>query len=278
MFPKLYKIRDPAKEWTQQHLIKPHGFAKAELESLKFERSLLHEAITRIYEAMQEGRIDAMERDRLLLKYKRQLVIYDEKIDALLPLVDLSELNDMRDDVVNLLEKRITDIDHQLAELSKKSETSFADSSIFKSKGNTHNSSSIFERDSCQQGQISEIEEGTGKSEADSEQLVQNDYHAIHGHASGREYEYKKTYNIHRTGENTSESISEGKNIQKLQNEIMEALSRLEQTGMNNDDYNEYDNMNTAPDNNDKDNNFSTGQHMDINSDTTDKSCLRQLR
>ena len=58
----------------------------------------------------------------------------------------------------------------------------------------------------------------------------------------------------------------------------MEAISRLEQTGMNNDDYNEYDNMNTAPDNNDKDNNFSTGQHMDINSDTTDKSCLRQLR
>lgn len=278
MFPKLYKRRDPAKEWAQQHLIKPHGFAKAELESLKFERSLLHEAITRIYEAVQEGRIDAMERDRLLLKYKRQLVIYDEKIDALLPLVDLSELNDMRDDVVNLLEKRITDIDQQLAELSKKSETSFADSSIFKSKGNTHNSSSIFERDSCQQGQISEIEEGTGKSEADSEQLVQNDYHAIHGHASGREYEYKKRYNIHRTGENTSESISEGKNIEKLQNEIMEALSRLEQTGMNNDDYNEYDNMNTAPDNNDKDNNFSTGQHMDINSDTTDKSCLRQLR
>ena len=278
MFPKLYKRRDPAKEWAQQNLIKPRGFAKAELESLKFERSLLHEAITRIYEAVQEGRIDAMERDRLLLKYKRQLVIYDEKIDALLPLVDLSELNDMRDDVVNLLEKRITSIDQQLAELSKKSETSFADSSIFKSKGSTHNSSSIFERDSCQQGQISEIEEGTGKNEADSEQLVQNDYHAIHGHASGREHEYKKRYNIHRTGENTSESISEGKNIEKLQNEIMEALSRLEQTGMNNDDYNEYDNMNTAPDNNDKDNNFSTGQHMDINSDTNDKSCLRQLR
>ena len=108
VFPKLYKkTKDPAKGSTQRHLTKPHGFAKAELESLKFERSLLHGAITRIYEAVQEGRIDAMERDRLLLKYKRQLVIYDEKIDALLPLVDLSELNDMRDDVVNMLDKWI---------------------------------------------------------------------------------------------------------------------------------------------------------------------------
>ena len=134
MFPKLYKrTKDPAKGGAQQ-LFKPHGFAKAELESLKFERSLLHEAITRIYEAVQEGRIDAMERDRLLVKYKRQLAIYDEKIDALLPLLDLSELNNMRDDVVNLLEKRITAIDQQLAELSKKSETSPTDYSIFKSK------------------------------------------------------------------------------------------------------------------------------------------------
>jgi hypothetical protein len=279
VFPKLHKrTRDPAKEWAQQHLIKPQGFAKAELESLKFERSLLHGAITRIYEAVQEGRIDAMERDRLLLKYKRQLVIYDEKIDALLPLVDLAELNDMRDDVVNLLEKRITAIDQQLAELSKKSETSPADSSIFKSKGSIHNSSSIFKSDSCQQEQISDMEEGTGKSEADSEQLVENDDYLTHNDASRREHEYNKRYNIHRTGENTSESISEGKNIEKLQNEIMEALSRLEQVGMNNDDYNEYDNMDTVPDNNDKDNNFSTGRHMDIISDTTDKSCLRQLR
>ena len=279
VFPKLYKrTKDPAKGWAQ-HLIKPHGFAKAELESLKFERSLLHEAITRIYEAVQEGRIDAMERDRLLLKYKRQLVIYDEKIDALLPLVDLSELNDMRDNVVNLLEKRITAIDEQLAELSKKSEASPADSSIFKSKGSTHNSSSIFQRDSSQQGRIAEIEKGTGKSEADIEQLVGNNYHDTHGqYAFGQEHEYKKRYNIHRTGENTSESISEGKNIEKLQNEIMEALSRLEQTDINNGDHNEYDNMNTSCENNDKGNNFSAGQHMDINSNTTDKSCLRQLR
>lgn len=272
MFPKLYKrTKDPAKGRTQQHITKPHGFAKAELESLKFERSLLHEAITRIYEAVQEGRIDAMERDRLLLKYKRQLVIYDEKIDALLPLVDLSELNNMRDDVVNLLEQRIGAIDQQLAELSKKSETLPANSSIFQSNGSTHNSSPILTRDNRQQRQ--------GKSEADREQLVENDYHVTHGkYAFGQDREYKKPYNIYSTGENTSESISEGSNIEKLQDEIMEALSRLEQAGMNSEDYKEYDNMNRTSDNNDKNSNFSGGQHMEINSNTNDKSCLRQLR
>ncbi len=211
---------------------------------------------------MQEGRIDAMERDRLLLKYKRQLVIYDEKIDALLPLVDLSELNDMRDDIVNLLEQRITAIDQQLAELSKKSETLPANSSIFQSNG---------VRDSRQQRQ--------GKREADREQLVENDYHVTHGkYAFEQEHEYKKRYNIYSTGENTSESNSEGRNIEKLQDEIMEALSRLEQAGMNSEDYKEYDNMNRTSDNNDKNSNFSAGQHMENNSNTTDKSCLRQLR
>jgi hypothetical protein len=283
VFPKLYRrTKGPGKELVQQHLIKSHGLAKAELESLKFERSLLREAITRIYEAEQEGRIDAMERDRLLLKYKHQLNIYNEKIDVLLPLLDLSELSDMRDDVVNLLEKRITAIDQNLAQLSKKYETSPADNSIFKSKGSTDDSSTIFKRDSRQQEQVSEIDKGRGKSNADSEQLVERDYNAIQGHdtsvQSVRVHEYKKRHNIHRAGENISEPVSEGKNIEKLQHEIMEALSRLEEAGMNNEEYSEYDNMHTAHDNNDKDNNFSAGQDTAINSNTTDKSCLRQLR
>jgi hypothetical protein len=47
-----------------------------------------------------------------------------------------------------------------------------------------------------------------------------------------------------------------------LQKEIMEALCRLEQTGENNND-------------NDK---SATSQYMSVSSNTTDRSCLRQLR
>ena len=52
--------------------------ARAELVSLLFEKTLASEAITRVYEAAQEGRIDRLERDRLLLKYRQQL---DEMIN-----------------------------------------------------------------------------------------------------------------------------------------------------------------------------------------------------
>src|SRR5574341_1826207 len=44
---------------------------RVELASLLFEKTLAAEAITRVYEAAQDGRVDRLERDRLLLKYKR---------------------------------------------------------------------------------------------------------------------------------------------------------------------------------------------------------------
>ena len=252
VFPNLYK-RTKASAKEAQHIIKPHALAKAELESLKFEKSLLQEAITRIYESAQEGRIDAMERDRLLLKYKRQLAIYNEKIDALLSLVDFSELSDMRDDVVNLLEKRVTAIDQRLDELSKKSWISHKGFSAFKLKRTTHNLPPITEKNGWQQERV--IEEEITENETVSQPLT--------------EYKYKR--------ESTSEDISEGKNAERLQKEIIEALSRLEQTGINND--NEFDNRNGASNNNnnDKENDFGTVQYMDITSKTSDKSCLRQL-
>ena len=235
---------------------------------------MLSEAITRVYEAVQEGRIDTMERDRLLLKYKHQLTIYNEKIDALRPVVDFSELSYMRDDVVNLLEKRITAIDQKLAELSKKSGISHTDFSSSKSKMNIQQSPPIMERNSWQQEQ--EVREGGRREkETETQPVVEHDYYASHiQYAAGEEQKNKKKKNILYKGEQISEYISEEKNIEKLQKEIMEALSRLEQTGMNNND-NEYDNRNEGNNNNNK---SATSHYMGISSNLTDRSCLRQLR
>ena len=274
VFPKLYKRTKASMKEAQRHLIKPYELAKAELESLKFEKSLLQEAITRIYEAVQEGRIDAAERDRLLLKYKHQLAIYNEKIDALLPIVDFSELSDMRDDVVNLLEKRITAIDQQLHELSK-TRILHNGFSTLKSKSNSkRNSSPVTERNRWQQEQeLAEVEEETRKNEIDSHPLTGPTYYASHIQcASG--HEDKKHYNVPYKRESTSELISEGKNIERVQNEIMEALSRLEQTGIDINNDNDYNNGNVVSYNNNKENNFAI---MNSTSETTDKSCLRQL-
>jgi hypothetical protein len=275
IIPKLYKKRTKAYAKEGERLIKPYELAKSELESLQFEKSLLYEAITRVYEAVQEGRIDTMERDRLLLKYKRQLTIYNEKIDALRPLVDFSELSDMRDDIVNLLEKKITAIDQKLAELSKKSGISNSDFSSSKSKMKIQQSPPIIEGNSWQQEQ--EVGEGGRREkETEAQSIAEQDYYSSYRqYASGEEQKNKKK-NILYKGEQISEYISEEKNIEKLQKEIMEALCRLEQTGMNNnnDNDNEYDNRNEGNDN-DK---SAISRYIGISSSTTDRSCLRQLR
>nr|MDQ3977501.1 hypothetical protein [Thermoproteota archaeon] len=103
-----------------ERLIKPFSTTKAELQSLLFEKSLLSESITRVYEASYEGKIDSIERDRLLLKYKQQLDSYDKKIADLQSVVDITELVDMRNGLVSLLEGRITAIDQKLTEISDK--------------------------------------------------------------------------------------------------------------------------------------------------------------
>jgi hypothetical protein len=271
VIPKWYKKRMKASAKEGERLIKPYELAKSELESLQFEKSLLYEAITRVYEAVQEGRIDTTERDRLLLKYKRQLTVYNEKIDALQPLVDFSELSDMRGDIVNLLEKKIIAIDQKLAELSKKSGISNTDFSSSKSKMNIQQSPPIMEGNSWQQEQ--EVGEG-GRREKETEtrSIAEHDYYASYRQYASEEEQKNKKKNILYKGEQISEYISEEKNIEKLQKEIMEALCRLEQTGMNNND-NKYDNRNE--DNNDK---SAISQYMGISSNTTDRSCLRQLR
>jgi hypothetical protein len=274
LIPKLYRrTKDSPKEG--EHLIKPYEHAKSELESLQFEKSLLYEAITRVYEAVQECRIDTVERDRLLLKYKRQLTVYNEKIDALRPRVDFSELSNMRNDLVNVLEKRITAIDQKLAELYKKSGISHTDFSFSKSKIGIQQSQPIMERNRWQQEQ--EVGGGRGENETESQSVAERDHYASYEHYASEEEHKNKRRNILYKGEQMSEYISEEKNIEKLQKEIMEALSRLEQTGMNNND-NEYDNRNEGNNDNDDNNKSATSQYVSISSDTMDRSCLRQLR
>lgn len=95
------------------------GAARAELLSLLFEKNLAGEAITRVYEASQEGRIDRLERDRLLLKYKQQLDSLNQRIEHLQPVADFADMTEMRDNLVSLLENKISALDQKL--LSMKS-------------------------------------------------------------------------------------------------------------------------------------------------------------
>ena len=200
---------------SQRQVVKPFDNAKAELQSLQFEKRLVGEAITRVYEAVQEGKVDSVERDRLLVRYKQQLDSYNEKIGELQSAIDFTDLYEMRNDITGLLERRITAIDQKLGELSKKYGIKRREPIKIK-----------------QQRFIEKGEEkgggGGGESLAEVEALVE-------------------------------EGKSEGKNIDELQKEIIEALHRLDQVEIG-------------------DKEPSKPQTIGTSGTFNDKSCLRQFR
>lgn len=157
-----------------------------------------------------------------MLKYKNQLSLYDEKIDALQPLVDFVEVSEMRNDILSLLERKVRAMDQKMAELGRKYEISYADISKKQERPTMENKN----RDLNDKFRVRTL----GLDEV----LVSEKFKI------NQEREIK----------------SEEKSVEKLQKEIVEALSRLDQIEIN-----------------DRMPNFQ-------NTSTTlnDKSCLRQFR
>lgn len=93
------------------------GAARVELLSMLFEKNLAAEAITRVYEASQEGKIDRLERDRLLLKYKQQLDSLNQRIALAQPAADFADMTELRNNLVSLLENKISALDQKLLEM-----------------------------------------------------------------------------------------------------------------------------------------------------------------
>ncbi|MGA9150354.1 MAG: hypothetical protein WBZ36_07240 [Candidatus Nitrosopolaris sp.] len=167
-------------------VLRPLSATKSEIEALQFEKGILSHSITNICEAVQNGKINTIERDRLLSKYKSQLDTFNEKIGELQMSIDLTELSEMRTELVCLMEERIANIETKLTEISKK----------------------------CQ------IQIGS------------------FAHAKKRKYTTLKTRDEIETGEKKGEVKRESdvvsvedKNIQKLQQEIIQALASLEHAG-----------------------------------------------
>ena len=114
---KLLRVRSNNKKHARSS--SPRTDIRTELLSLMFEKNLTAEAITRVYEAAQDGRIDRLERDKLLLKYKQQLHSLNQKVAYLQPVADFSDLRELRNNLVSFLEDRISVLDKKLLELSK---------------------------------------------------------------------------------------------------------------------------------------------------------------
>jgi hypothetical protein len=116
---KLFSVRSNNKNHARSS--SSSASIRTELLSLLFEKNLTAEAITRVYEAAQDGRIDRLERDKLLLKYKQQLDSLNQKVAYLQPVADFSDVKELRNNLVSFLEDRISALDKKILELSKSS-------------------------------------------------------------------------------------------------------------------------------------------------------------
>jgi hypothetical protein len=217
-----------------ERLIKPFSTTKAELQSLLFEKSLLSQSITRVYEASYEGKIDSIERDRLLLKYRQQLDSYDKKIADLQSVVDITELVDMRNGLVSLLEGRITSIDQKLAEISNKYGISTSD--IIDSSPKSDRQAIVSKPEEEKKENSQKLKE----NDDDRHQLDVTNEEAMAPAVRGGDQKDQKKHN-------DKENIkTEEKTIDELQKEIMHALSRLEQVDPDPD--NRYENYEPSVD------------------------------
>ena len=168
-------------------VLRPLDTTKSEIEVLQFEKGILSHSITNICEAVQDGKINGIERDRLLAKYKSQLDAFNEKIGELQLSIDLAELSEMRTQIVSLMEERIANIETKLTEISKKCQIPIG--SFVHGKKRKH--TTLPRRN--------EIETSEKKGEVKRESSVTVD----------------------------------DNNIQKLQQEIIQALASLERAGDN---------------------------------------------
>jgi len=94
--------------------------ARKELKILRIEKELLSNALTKLYEAEAKGRIGREEKEALVSKYRERLKELDEKISSASAIVELSELENAREEILRLMNVKLSQIERRLEELRSK--------------------------------------------------------------------------------------------------------------------------------------------------------------
>ena len=101
--------------------------ARMRYKTIKLEKELHTDALTRVFQAEGDGRISKTERDLLSNKYRKQIKTLDSRIQDSELILEASELENLRIELQNLFKNKISQIERRLSELSLKLEniTSF---------------------------------------------------------------------------------------------------------------------------------------------------------
>ena len=88
--------------------------SKREMRTLMLERDLLSAALTRIYEAESDGQITREERETIAKKYSSQIRDFEAKLRGMELIVEVGELERLRDELVTLFREKIQNIEARL--------------------------------------------------------------------------------------------------------------------------------------------------------------------
>ena len=96
--------------------------AKNVYKSLKLEKTLHTEALNRIYQEESEGKISNKEKELLIEKYQKEIKNIDNELYDSEVIIEAYELENLKDEIINLLTNKIKDIENRLDNLHKKLE------------------------------------------------------------------------------------------------------------------------------------------------------------
>ena len=114
------KLVRPAFSKQNKNILASYDSVRTELNSLEFERNLVAESAIKVDEAFNEKRIDVYERDKLLQRYTTQIEQFEERIDKYQDLLDVADLRNQRDNLTEMINKRISSIDQKLKDIHNK--------------------------------------------------------------------------------------------------------------------------------------------------------------
>ena len=114
------RLVKPAFSKANKNTPASYDSVKTELNSLEFERNLVAESALKVDEAFVEKRIDVYERDKLLQLYTTQIEEYEEKIEKYQNLLDFADLRNQRDNLTEMMNRRISSIDQRLKDINNR--------------------------------------------------------------------------------------------------------------------------------------------------------------
>ncbi len=88
--------------------------SKREMRTILLERDLLSAALTKVYEAENEGKITREEREMIAKRYSSQIRDLESKLSDKELVVEVGELESLRDELVTLFKEKIQNIESRL--------------------------------------------------------------------------------------------------------------------------------------------------------------------